>query len=353
MLEDPQPPLEAGEQEGQATCTPGHPAELPAPCVSPRELPMGARHGGVSGTGERASFGKALTTLPERANDDQVVAMAGQVSSQISSQTSQTSQEEAVHRILETYASARSRIDGEAHVLEGTDIDGWGLDPSQFDLVEEVDDDLTELRILLECAKREGNRDRLRQAIQECLVKLRVRRTWAWFPLPQYEWSGFEYEKPVITLDFHIPKAGQLAPENIHCDFGVDWFDLKVWNVVWPDDPTAKYHHRVKKTRLMRDIVPTKCSVKASGNHLYVHLQKVSEPRHGYCAWPDLTAGKGRKPFKYREDAPDGGLMEFFEGEYEKHEGYDGFRRDIGKAMEKIHRGEPIRGVPDTPPDED
>jgi len=144
-----------------------------------------------------------------------------------------------------------------------------------------------------------------------------------------------------------------LPPEDLHCEFGVDWFDLKVWNVIWPNDPGVTYHHRVKKTRLMRDIVPSECCVKADGDHVYVHLQKVSEPRHGFCAWPDLAAGKGRKPFKYLEDTPDGGLMNFFEGEYEKHEGYDGFRRDIGKAMEKIHRGEPIRGIPDTPMEED
>jgi len=47
------------------------------------------------------------------------------------------------------------------------------------------------------------------------------------------------------------------------------------------------------------------------------------------------------------------GFWSFFEGQYEKHEGYDGFRRDIGRAMEKIHRGEPIRGVPNAPLEEE
>lgn len=102
------------------------------------------------------------------------------------------------------------------------------------------------------------------------------------------------------------------------------------------EDPGVKYHHRVKKTRLMRDIVPCDCSVEAQGpravkdqhlggrektlmkhldpfgeyqrhsyppkrgfavgfwhsavewshrhlpgDHLYVKLQKVKDPRHG------------------------------------------------------------------------
>eukprot|EP00439_Symbiodinium_sp_Y106_P046690 s1146_g5.t5 len=75
-------------------------------------------------------------------------------------------------------------------------------------------------------------------------------------------------------------------------------------------------------------------------SHVYVKLQKVYDPRHGYCAWSDLAAGSKRKPFQYQEDAPDGGLMDFLEGEYEKYEGYDGFRYDIGKAMEQVHRCE-------------
>merc|ERR1719282_342153 len=256
-------------------------------------------------------------------------------------------------RIAAAYEAGQQKINSQARVLEGVDTDGWNLEKSQFDLVEEADEDLTELNVLLDCCENESNKERLRLAISEFEIKLRVKRTWAWFPLTQYTWSGYEYEKPIVTLDFKVAGAGKLPVEDIHCEFGTDWFDLKVWNVVWPDDPDIKYHHRVKKTRLMRDIVPSQCSIKAKGNHIYVYLQKVNEIRHGYCAWPDLCAGKGRKPFKYREDAPDGGLMDFFEAEYEKHEGYDGFRRDIGKAMEKIHRCEPIRGIPDTPMDED
>merc|ERR1711971_168034 len=102
--------------------------------------------------------------------------------------------------------------------------------------------------------------------------------------------------------------------------------DLKVWNVEWPEDPGVRYHHRVKKTRLMRDIVPSKSTVTTKRDRVRVHLQKAIDPRHGFCAWPELTAGKGRKPFKFQEDAPDGGLMDFFEGQYEKYDGYDGFR---------------------------
>lgn len=166
-------------------------------------------------------------------------------------------------------------------------------------------------------------------------------------PLKRYEWSGYQYQKPVITLDFHVPGAGALSKEDIHCDFGTDHFDLKIWNVEWPEDPGVKYHHRVRKTRLMRDIEPQRSFVEAEGNHVYVKLQKVYDPRHGYCAWPDLAAGSKRKPFQYQEDAPDGGLMDFLEGEYEKYEGYDGFRYDIGKAMEQVHRCEPVRGLPD------
>lgn len=255
-------------------------------------------------------------------------------------------------RVHDRYFEERRKLGAEARVLEAVDVDGWSLDRPQFDLVEEADDDLNELRILLRCCGREENRKRIQRAIREFEVRLRVKRTWAWFPVTRWRWSGQEYEKPMITLDFKVPGSGHLPPDDIHCDFGIDWFDLKIWNVEYPEDPGVKYHHRVKKTRLMRDIVPSQSFVKARGDHVYVYLQKVFEVRHGYCAWPDLSAGKGRKPFKYNEDAPDGGLMEFFEGEYEKHEGYDGFRRDIGKAMEKIHRCEPIRGVPDGPMEE-
>eukprot|EP00435_Cladocopium_sp_Y103_P039854 s956_g10.t1 len=87
-----------------------------------------------------------------------------------------------------------------------------------------------------------------------------------WFLVTILCRSGFEYEKPMITLDFHVPGVGSLPPQDLHCDFGVDWFDLKVWNVEWPQDPGVKYHHRVKKTRLMRDIVPSDCSVEAQGS---------------------------------------------------------------------------------------
>lgn len=256
-------------------------------------------------------------------------------------------------QVGERYNHERKKFDDETRVLEAVDIDGWNLERSQFDLVEEADEDMIELKVLLQCCERADNQERLRKAIREFEIRLRVKKTWAWFPLTRWVWSGFEFEKPVITIDFKVPAAGALPPEDLHCEFGADWFDLKVWNVSWPDDPGVMYHHRVKKTRLMRDIVPAESSVKAVGDHIYVYLQKVYEPRHGYCAWPELAAGKGRKPFKYNEDAPDGGLMDFFESEYEKHEGYDGFRRDIGKAMEKIHRGEPVRGIPDTPMEED
>lgn len=256
-------------------------------------------------------------------------------------------------QVGERYNHERKKFDNETHVLEAVDIDGWGLEQSQFDLVEEADEDIIELKVLLQCCERADNQERLHKAVREFEIRLRVKRTWAWFPLTRWTWSGYEFEKPVITIDFKVPAAGALPPEDVHCEFGSDWFDLKLWNVSWHDDPGVKYHHRVKKTRLMRDIDPSQCSVRAAGDHIYVHLQKVFEPRHGYCAWPELAAGKGRKPFKYNEDAPDGGLMDFFESEYEKHEGYDGFRRDIGKAMEKIHRGEPVRGIPDTPMEED
>lgn len=256
-------------------------------------------------------------------------------------------------RIGEAYLAEKSRVQQEARVLEAVDVDGWAVESTQLDLIEASEEDLAELRVLLACSIYEENRQKLTKAIQEFELKLRERRTWGWFPLTRYTWSGYEYQKPVIAIVFKVPGAGKLPPEDIHCEFGTDWFDLKVWNVEWPEDPGVKYHHRVKKTRLMRDIVPEQCSVRASGDRVSVRLQKVSDPRHGYCAWPDLCAGKGRKPFKYQGDKPDGGLMEFFEGEYEKYEGYDGFRRDIGKAMEKIHRCEPIRGIPDTPMDDE
>ncbi|CAL1136895.1 unnamed protein product [Cladocopium goreaui] len=242
------------------------------------------------------------------------------------------------------YQRAKKEFEATPHVLEAVDLDGWTLETSQLQLVEETEEDIKELKILLSCCQHEKNRQRLRQAISEFQVQLRSRRTWGWFPLERFQWSGFEYEKPLITLDFHVPGVGSLPPEDVHCDFGVDWFDLKVWNVEWPQDPGVKYHHRVKKTRLMRDIVPCDCSVEAQGDHLYVKLQKIKDPRHGYCAWSDLSAGRGRKPFKYQEDAQDGGLMDFLEGEYEKYEGYDGFRRDVGQAMEQVHRHQPVRG---------
>ncbi|CAK9053509.1 unnamed protein product [Durusdinium trenchii] len=230
---------------------------------------------------------------------------------------------------------------------EAVDVDGWKLEKSQMELVEESEEDLQELKILLSCCQHEKNRQRLHAAIKEFEVKLRTRRTWAWFPLPRFQWSGFEYEKPCILLDFHVPGVGSLPPEDVHCDFGVDWFDLKVWNVKWSVEDAVRYHHRVKKTRLLRDIVPSESSVEAQGDHLLVKLQKALDPRHGYCAWSDLTAGSGRKPFKYQEDAPDGGLMDFLEGEYEKYEGHEGFRKDLGKAMEQVHRNEPVRGFED------
>lgn len=242
------------------------------------------------------------------------------------------------------YQRAKKEFEATPHVLEAVDLDGWTLETSQLQLVEETEEDIKELKILLSCCQHEKNRQRLRQAIKEFQVQLRSRRTWGWFPLERFRWSGFEYEKPLITLDFHVPGVASLPPEDVHCDFGVDWFDLKVWNVEWPQDPGVKYHHRVKKTRLMRDIVPSDCSVEARGDHLYVKLQKVKDPRHGYCAWSDLSAGRGRKPFKYQEDAEDGGLMDFLEGEYEKYEGYDGFRRDVGQAMQQVHRHQPVRG---------
>eukprot|EP00930_Biecheleria_cincta_P058559 TRINITY_DN44375_c0_g1_i1.p1 TRINITY_DN44375_c0_g1~~TRINITY_DN44375_c0_g1_i1.p1 ORF type:complete len:314 (+),score=70.09 TRINITY_DN44375_c0_g1_i1:41-982(+) len=239
-------------------------------------------------------------------------------------------------------------VEDEAKVLETTDVDGWCLDRSQLDLVEQANEDLKELRLLRSCCGRQGNHRRLEKAIQEFEVKLRVRRTWAWFPLTRYEWSGFEHEAPILTLDFRVPGVGALPTEDIHCDFGKDSFDLKVWNVEWPEDLGVKYHHRVKKTRLMRDIVPEQSYVEAVGDHLYVKMQKVFEPPHGYCAWHDLAAGNGRKPFRYDEEAPDGGLMDFLEGQYEKYEGHDSYRRDVGKAMEQVHRREPLRGIADT-----
>ncbi|CAE7763946.1 unnamed protein product [Symbiodinium sp. CCMP2456] len=236
---------------------------------------------------------------------------------------------EARRRVDDSYEALRAKVDGVPALLEAVDVDGWQLERSQFELVEEVDEDLKELQILLGCCRCPGNRLRLEGALREFEVSLRAKRTWAWFPLKRYEWSGYQYQEPVITLDFHVPGAGALSKEDIHCDFGADHFDLKIWNVEWPEDPGVKYHHRVRKTRLMRDIEPQRSFVEAEGNHVYVKLQKVYDPRHGYCAWPDLAAGSKRKPFQYQEDAPDGGLMDFLEGEYEKYEAEPGPSRSV------------------------
>lgn len=243
-------------------------------------------------------------------------------------------------------AAAEAEHRGLHRTSDGLDVDGWALERSQLELVNEAAEDLADLQILADRCTRGDNQSRLKKALQEFQLRLRERRTWAWFPLTCFQWSGFEYGEPALQLSFKVPGAAMLAAEHIHCDFGSDWFDLRVWNVEWPEDPGVMYHHRVRKTRLMRDIVPDQCKVMVERDRVRLRLQKVHEPRHGYCAWPDLTAGKGRKPFRYLEDAPDGGLMDFLEGEYERHEGYDGFRYDIGKAMEQVHRGEPIRGIP-------
>ncbi|OLQ05973.1 hypothetical protein AK812_SmicGene10796 [Symbiodinium microadriaticum] len=152
--------------------------------------------------------------------------------------------DEARRRVDDSYEALRAKVDGVPSLLEAVDVDGWQLERSQFELVEEVDEDLKELQILLGCCRCPGNRRRLEQALREFEVSLRAKRTWAWFPLKRYEWSGYQYQEPVITLDFHVPGAGALSKE----------------------DPGVKYHHRVRKTRLMRDIEPQRSFVEAEGS---------------------------------------------------------------------------------------
>ncbi|CAK0855726.1 unnamed protein product [Prorocentrum cordatum] len=156
-------------------------------------------------------------------------------------------------RALDRAGRKKAQADRGARALDANDVDGWKLERPQLDLAEEVDDDLLELQVLLGCCERDGNRHRISAAILEFEVKARVRRTWAWFPLERYEWSGHEYAEPKVKLSFKVPGAGALPARDVHCDFGTDWFDLKVWNVVWPESPEVKYHHRVKKTRLMHN----------------------------------------------------------------------------------------------------
>ena len=139
-------------------------------------------------------------------------------------------------------------------------------------------------------------------------------------------------------MDVHSPKNG----------INRYWPIAKSVTSLGLEDPGVKYHHRVKKTRLMRDIVPCDCSVEAQGpravkdqhlggrkktlmkhldpfgeyqrhsyppkrgfavgfwhsarmvpkrhlpgDHLYVKLQKIKDPRHGnsvnMCVAPGLS----------------------------------------------------------------
>eukprot|EP00928_Gymnodinium_smaydae_P055561 TRINITY_DN39077_c0_g1_i1.p1 TRINITY_DN39077_c0_g1~~TRINITY_DN39077_c0_g1_i1.p1 ORF type:complete len:295 (+),score=56.04 TRINITY_DN39077_c0_g1_i1:57-941(+) len=226
------------------------------------------------------------------------------------------------------------------------DVDGWPLEPAQLVLAKQAQHDLEELQILAACADRPNVAKRINAAIHEFELRLRCARTWAWLPLTEYQWHGYEYGSPTITVSFVVPGANSLAADDVHCTFGSDWFDLKIWNLEWPDDPGVKRHHRAVKTGLARDIVPAASFVVAKGNRVRVKLQKVFEARHGHCAWPDLCVGSRRRPFRLDDDAPDGGFAKnFLEAEYDKYEGHDDFRRDIGSALEQVHRGQPPRGL--------
>eukprot|EP00435_Cladocopium_sp_Y103_P067857 s359_g30.t1 len=98
------------------------------------------------------------------------------------------------------YQRAKKESEATPHVLEAVDLDGWTLEKSQLQLVEETEEDIKELKILLSCCQHENNRQRLRQAISEFQVQLRTRRTWGWFPLERFQWRGSKdlSERPQI-----------------------------------------------------------------------------------------------------------------------------------------------------------
>merc|ERR1712183_759472 len=95
------------------------------------------------------------------------------------------------------------------------------------------------------------------------------------------------YDKPQVSVDVRMKGIESLPKESVTCDFTESSFDLKIIGF-------EGKNHRMVKTNLDKDIVPSESSVKVKKNHVIVTLQKV-KGEYGYDSWSDLQAKGKRK----------------------------------------------------------
>merc|ERR1719240_2027 len=139
------------------------------------------------------------------------------------------------------------------------------------------------------------------------------------------------YSGSTITVDIRMKGVETLPTENITCDFTESSFDLKVMGY-------EGKNHRMIKTPLEKDIIPSSCKMKVKKNHIIITLEKV-KGEHSYDSWSDLCAKGGRrKPPAKKGDNPQDSIMGMMEDLYD--DGDDNMKKIIGEAMYKAQRGE-------------
>jgi len=139
------------------------------------------------------------------------------------------------------------------------------------------------------------------------------------------------YGGSTITVDIRMKGVETLPTENISCDYTESSFDLKVMGY-------EGKNHRMIKTPLEKDIIPSSCKMKVKKNHIIITLEKV-KGEHSYDSWSDLCAKGGRrKPPAKKGDNPQDSIMGMMKDLYD--DGDDNMKKIIGEAMYKAQRGE-------------
>jgi len=139
------------------------------------------------------------------------------------------------------------------------------------------------------------------------------------------------YGKSTVTVDIRMKGVETLPTENITCAFTESSFDLKVVG-------HEGRNHRMVKSPLDKDVIPSSCNMRVKKNHIIITLEKV-KGEHGYDSWPDLCAKGGRrKPPPKKGDNPQDSIMGMMKDLYD--DGDDNMKKMIGEAMYKAQRGE-------------
>lgn len=116
-----------------------------------------------------------------------------------------------------------------------------------------------------------------------------------WQPISLFAVDLGEANSSNVTIDVRIEAVERLPQEAVTCQFRHDAFDLKIVHEL------EGIRYRLLRSRLLRDIVPERCTFSVKRNHVVVTLAKRATETGrgtGHLPWTALCAedSKSRNP---------------------------------------------------------